>query len=377
MNITLAHHWLVAMRGGEKVLEELCQMFPGAPIETIVAAPRLPSGLMARHPIRQTLLGRLPGAHRYYRYCLPLYPLFLRIKRVDADLLLSSDASMIKGIGKTSRTRHICYCYSPPRYIWDLQQDYIDSLSKFSGFILKMTTNYLRAFDRRAAQRVDAFIAISDFVAQRIRSAYGRDSEVVYPPVDVKQFSPGRGWGQHYLVVSALTPYKRIDLAVRAFSRLGLPLVVIGDGPERRKLEGLAEGNVSFLGAQPDHVLRSHYQSCKALVFPGTEDFGITPLEAQASGRPVIAFGQGGALETVRESITGLFFHEQNEEALMQSVLKMERSVGEFDPRNCRDNALRFRPEVFRREMRNALFRACPDLFHKEKSLGLATLSRQ
>lgn len=220
---------------------------------------------------------------------------------------------------------------------------------------MKLCTRYLRAFDRRAAQRVDHFIAISDFVAQRIRIAYDRESVVVYPPVDTTFYLPAGQRENFYLVVSALTPYKRIDLAVQAFNRLGRRLVIIGDGPERARLEAMATGNIRFIGSQPDAVLRDHYQRCTSLIFPGVEDFGITPLEAQACGRPVIALARGGALETVIHEQTGLFFALPLPEAIEETVLRMEREADHFDPAFCRENALRFRQEVFRERMRKVL----------------------
>ncbi len=362
MQVFLAHHWIVTMRGGEKVLEEFCRLFTGAPIMTIAASPIIPSPIIARHLIKQSALGRLPMAHRYFRYAMPLFPQLLRSMRVDADLLLSSDASLIKGISKTPRTRHVCYCYSPPRYLWDMQQDYARFMPKWQSLLLKICTSHLRSFDRAAAQRVDGFIAVSDFVAWRIRQAYGRDATTVYPPIDVDAFASSLTQDDYYLVVSALTHYKRIDLAIQAFNRLGLPLVIIGDGPMSQRLKSLAASNITFLGHQPADVLKKCYQRCKALIFPGVEDFGLAPLEAQASGRPVIALARGGALETVLPGQTGILFQEQNPESLIDAVLRME-SGADFDPQACLENARRFRPEIFRARMRTILTRICPDLF--------------
>jgi glycosyltransferase involved in cell wall biosynthesis len=363
MRVTLAHHWLTTLRGGEKVLEQFCLLFPDAPIQTLVATPDFPSEIVTRHPIHQTILGRWAWARQRYRHFLPLYPLLLQTLAVDADLLISSDASLIKGIRKTPRTRHVCYCYSPPRYLWDVQDDYLQSMDRLTGVMLKLCTGYLRAFDRRAAQRVDRFIAISDFVAQRISMAYDRDSVVVYPPVDTTFYVPGGSRESFYLVVSALTAYKRIDLAVQAFNRLGKPLVIIGDGPERARLEAMAAKNIHFIGSRPDAILRDHYQRCTALIFPGIEDFGITPLEAQACGRPVIALARGGALETVIHKQTGLFFALPLPEAIEETVLRMEREADLFDPAVCRENALRFGQEVFRERMREVLEEVMPGLF--------------
>lgn len=363
MRVTLAHHWLTTLRGREKVLEQLCLLFPDAPIETLLAVPDFLSPIISRHPIHQSLLGRLPGARKWYRHALPLYPLFLRSGKVDADLLLSSDASLIKGIRKTPRTRHVCYCHSPPRYLWDAQDEYLQSMGRLTGLMLKLCTGYLRAFDRRAAQSVDLFLANSGFVAERIQLAYGKEATVVHPPVDTSFYVPGGPRESFYLVVSALTPYKRIDLAVEAFNQLGKPLVIIGDGPERAELEAMARSNIRFLGSQPDAILRDHYQRCTAMIFPGIKDFGITPLEAQACGRPVIALARGGALETVIHEQTGLFFALPLPEAIEETVVRMEREAKRFEPDVCRENALRFGQEVFRERMRDVLEEVMPGLF--------------
>lgn len=362
MRTVLAHHWIVTMRGGEKVLEELCRLFPGAPIMTIAAVSSIPSPTIARHVIRQSVLGRMSMTRRFFRCFFPVFPLVLRSMHVDADLLLSSDASLIKGISRTPRTRHVCYCYSPPRYLWDMQQDYARFMPKWQALLLKACTPHLRSFDRAAAWRVDGFIAISRFVAERIRLAYGRDATTIHPPVDVDAFAPSLSQDNYYLVVSALTAYKRIDLAVQAFNRLRLPLVIIGDGPLRRRLASQAASNITFLGHQSPGVLKQCYQRCKALIFPGVEDFGLTPLEAQASGRPVIAFARGGALETVLPERTGIFFQEQSVDALVDAVLRMENKT-DIDPRTCLMNARRFSPERFRSRMRTELSRMFPDLF--------------
>jgi len=365
MRVALAHHWLVTQRGGEKVLEQLCRLFPRAPIHTLVAAPILPSPVFACHKIHQTFLGQIPLGHRIYQQTLPLHPLALRwAPKIDADFLLCSDASLIKGIARTRQTRLVCYCYSPPRYIWDLSQEYARDLPQAQAFALRLFKRSLRNFDFSAAQRVDGFIAISRFVAQRIKYAYGQESIVVHPPVDVQAFAPCLRSKDHYLVVSALTPYKRIDLAVQAFNQLGLPLLVIGHGPLHTRLKAMAASNITFLGTQPHSVLREAYQSCRALIFPGIEDFGITPLEAQASGRPVVAYGHGGVLETVLPEKTGIYFPEQNVDSLMAAVLRMEAEFGNFDPRECRENARKFQANNFRQNLRAALNRIEPELFN-------------
>ena len=351
-HVALAHHWLVSMRGGEKVLEQIGELFPAAPIYTLVANPSRLSPALRSHPVHTSWLQRLPGAARHYKKLLPLFPAAVNALRVRApvDLIVSSDASVIKGLAYPPGTPHVCYCHSPPRYLWDLQEDYRQS-SEVGGAVGRLVFNrvtpWVREFDRRAAGRVTHFIANSEFVRRRIRDYYGRDSEIIYPPVALDAFAMTSAAPEDFhLVVSALTPYKRIDVAVAAFTRLGRPLVVIGEGSERGKLEAMAGPTVTFLGPQPAGVLADHFRRCRALVFPGVEDFGITPLEAMASGRPVIAYRTGGVLETVVDGATGLFFDEQTPESLLGALERFDAMS--FDPAVCRARAEDFAPERFR-----------------------------
>jgi glycosyltransferase involved in cell wall biosynthesis len=359
--VALAHHWLVGMRGGEKVLEQICQVLPGAPIYTLVARPTKLSHHLDDHVIRTSWLQRLPGGVRNYKKLLPFFPLAVSSLKVKepVDLVVSSDASVIKGLTIPTGVPHICYCHSPPRYLWDLQKDYAQS-AESGGVIGRAIFNrvvpYVREFDRQAAGRVTHFIANSEFVRQRIRDAYGREAEVIHPPVELKEFTvaPEKPDDFH-LVVSQLVPYKRIDFAVEAFNRLRRKLIIIGEGSERARLEKMAGPTITFLGSQPQTVLRDHYQRCRALIFPGVEDFGITPLEAQASGRPVVAYHEGGALETVREGLTGLFFAQQTAESLVDAVQRIDKMA--FDPAECRRNAELFSPEDFREKFTTFLAR--------------------
>jgi len=361
LRIALGHHWLVGMRGGEKVLEQMCAVVGEVPIYTLVAQPDKLSAALRRHPIRTSWLQRLPGAARHYKKLLPLFPAAVGALRVHdpVDLVFTSDASVVKGLRIPPGAKHICYCHSPPRYLWDLQDDYMQSAEAGGALgraVFARVSPYVREFDRRAAQRVTHFIANSAFVQARIQRCYGRTSEVIHPPVYLEDFplSPDAPEDFH-LVVSQLVPYKRIDLAVAAFTQMKRKLVIIGEGSERGRLERLAGPTVRFLGSQPGEVLRDHYRRCRAFVFPGIEDFGITPLEAQAAGRPVIAYGAGGVLETVQDHATGLFFREQTTEALVDAVEQFESRSGGFDPAVCRANAERFAPERFRREISDFL----------------------
>jgi len=341
------------MRGGEKVLEEFCILFPGAPIYTLVCCREKLSERLREHPITESSLGWFTGARHLYKHALPIFPWLIRALKVKGkpQFVLSSDASLIKGLRIPEGVPHVCYCHSPPRYLWDQQGSYEKSagVGLFKRAVLRWITPSLQRWDRAAAQRVDYFIANSEFVRQRILHAYGKDARVIHPPVAVDDFQPVAEVRDFYLIVSQLVPYKRVDIAVEAFNKSGKRLVVIGEGSELANLKAMARSNVELLGSQPFPVLREHYARCRGFVFPGVEDFGITPLEAQASGRPVIALRAGGALETIIEGETGLFFDEQNADSLMDAVERFEQT--DWQSKLCRQNALRFGPARFRREI--------------------------
>ena len=374
VRVALAHHWLTGMRGGEKVLEEISLLFPDAPVYTLVAQPDKLSARLRGHALHTSWLQRVPGAVRHYRKLLPLFPAAISALKVrpPADLVLSSDASVIKGLSYPPGTPHVCYCHSPPRYLWDLQDDYAQSAEAGGAVgraLFRATVPRVREFDRQAAARVTHFIANSAFVRDRIRDHYGREAEIIHPPVTLDEFTVAdRPAENFHLIVSQLTPYKRVDIAVEAFNLLGKQLVIIGEGSERRRLEAMAGKNVILLGAQPFSVLKDHYRRCRALVFPGIEDFGIVPLEAQASGRPVIAYGKGGALETVVPGVTGLFFPEQTPERLIEAVEKFEAMPDRFEPAACRQQAEKFSSSQFRHELTTFLAKAFPVFWNREWS---------
>jgi len=353
--LALAHHWLVNLRGGEKVLKQFSLTFPETPIYTLIAYKEVVSEFAHPSSVEPSILKRLPGARHYFRNLLFLFPAFNASIKVpqETQLILSSDAGLIKGIRVPDGCIHVCYCHTPPRYLWELQDEYL-KVSR-SGLLkrafLKMISPYLRRYDKEAAGKVDYFIANSRFVASRILKYYGRESVVIYPPVDLEAFEVCRRKKDYYLIVSELVPYKRVDIAVRAFNKNRMNLVVVGDGPERDRLQGIAEENVRFVGRLPFAEMKRYYQEAKAFVFPGLEDFGITPLEAQACGTPVIAFRGGGALETVKEGETGWFFDAQTPEALNLCLSSIE-SRKDLDPASCRANSERFSPEKFRTEIR-------------------------
>jgi glycosyltransferase involved in cell wall biosynthesis len=353
--VALAHHWLVAMRGGEKVLEQICRLFPGAPIHTLVARLEKLSGQLQSHPIHTSWLQRIPGGSRHYKKLLPLFPTAVSSLRIEGDyeLILSSDASLIKGLQYPSQSLHVCYCHSPPRYLWDMMEEYQNS-AEMGGMAGRALFNSIapmvRDFDLQAAKKVDHFIANSQFVRERIARYYKREAMVIHPPVDIDSFSLAENEPEDfYLVVSQLVPYKRIELAVQAFTKLKKRLIVIGEGSERPRLEKIAGPTIQFLGHQPFQTVRDYFRRCRALVFPGIEDFGITLLEAQACGRAVVAFRKGGALETIRERVTGLFFDEPSTDALASAIEALE--LNPLNPMECRSNAEGFGPDRFRRQL--------------------------
>ncbi len=350
MRIALVHDWLNQHGGAEKVLEAMVGLYPDAPVYTSMYAPdRMPEAYRA-WDIRTTWMDRLPGIHAHHQPYLPLYPLaFDRLDLSDYDVVLSNKSGFCHGV-RTDGALHICYCLTPTRYLWQFDA-YIERerLSPALAAVLRPLVGVLKRWDYAAAQRVDHFIAISSEIQRRIARYYRRDSVILYPPVETSRYAPADRHDDYYLVVSRLIPYKRVDLAVRACTRLGLPLLVAGSGRDRERLEEMAGPTVQFLGRVPDEDLPDLLARCRAFLFPGLEDFGIAPVEAQAAGRPVIAYRGGGALDTVIEGETGLFFDEQSVESLCDALERFEGMT--FSPAACRASAERFDAAVFDREL--------------------------
>lgn len=359
MKVAIVHYWLVGMRGGERVLESLCRMFPDAHIYTHVAIRENLSPTILRHHITETFIARLPFARRHYPKYLPLMPLALESLDMTAyDLIISNEAGPAKGIIPGPNSIHLNYCCSPMRYIWDQYHVYRSRAGFFTRLLMPVLTHYLRVWDAVAAMRTDHFLADSHHVANRIKKFYRRDADVVYPPVMVDAFLPvpTTEIGDFYLWCGELVRYKRPDLAIEAFNASGRRLIVIGDGEERKTLEAIAKPNISFLGKAPFDELTYHAARCTALVFPGEEDFGIVPLEVQAAGRPVIAYAKGGALETVIEGKTGMFFNDDTASSLNDAIERFERSaLGTICAQDCRDNASRFSEANFQAGIAAAL----------------------
>jgi len=374
MKVALVHDWLTGMRGGEKVLEVFCELFPDAHLYTLLHNKGSLSNTIEEMDIRTSFIQKLPLIKKKYRHLLPIFP--TAIERFDLrgyDLVLSSSHCVAKGVITCADTLHICYCFTPMRYIWDLHNLYFGK--ERAGMITRIASSlvlqYLRKWDVTSSKRVDKFVAISRYIAERIKKNYGRDSELIYPPVDCSYFKPGLSHENFYLMVSPLAPNKRVDIAVEAFNTIDLPLIVIGSGQEEKKLEKMAGRNIKLMGWQPDEIVREHYVNCKALIFPGVEDFGIVPLEAQACGKPVIAYGEGGALETIvpldtnirnekeqSSNATGMFFYEQTPESLAQAVARFEDVHGLFNWKVIRKNAESFDGAIFKDKVKKYIEKA-------------------
>ncbi|HEX5321043.1 MAG TPA: glycosyltransferase [Stellaceae bacterium] len=353
MKVAIVHYWLVGMRGGEKVVEALCQMFPEADIFTHVYDPAAVSETIRRHRVTTSFIGSLPRAKHWYKRYLPLMPMALEhLDLRGYDLVISSESGPAKGVIPPPGARHLCYCHSPMRYLWNMFHDYRDQSGLLTRWAMPPLSHYLRLWDTVSANRVDRFVANSAVVAARIRRYYGREAEVVWPPVEVDAFAavPADERGDYMLMVGELVAYKRPDLAVEAFNRMRRKLVVIGGGEMLGRLRRLAGPTVTILGPQPFDVLCHHYARCEALIFPGEEDFGIVPVEAMASGRPVIAYGRGGATETVVSGLSGTLFDEQSVEALTAAVEDFR--VEDFDPAAIAAHARQFSRERFIAGMR-------------------------
>ncbi len=355
MRVAIVHDWLNQIGGAEGVLEVLVEMFPGAPVYTSMYWPEAMPAAYRHWDIRTTWMDRLPGIHRHHQPYLLLYPLaFGGLELSGYDLVISNKSGFCFGVRTPLETRHICYCLTPTRFVWDYG-GYVkrEQIGGAARQLVRPFLGWLRRWEKKAAERIHSFAAISREIESRIRHWYKRESAIIYPPVDTKRFVPNED-GSHddyFLIVSRLVPYKRIDLAVRAFTELGLPLWIGGSGRDRASLEALAGPNVRFLGRVPDEDLGSLIAGCRAFVFPGLEDFGITPVQAMAAGRPVIAYAGGGALDYVVDGVTGTFFSEQTPESLAEAVRRLDEI--KCDPGAIRAHAEQFDVEVFKASVRH------------------------
>jgi len=361
--IALVHEYLNQFGGAERMLLTLCAIFPDAPIYTLFYDAKATGGVFEGRDVRTSFLQKIPFVKKHHRGFPLLMPLAIeQFDFSDFDIVISISASFAKGIITKPHTKHICICLTPPRFLWDDSHKFVEEFgySKLIRNILPPFISYLRIWDREASYRVDEFWAISDFIRQRIKKYYSRDSELVYPPVDVSKFylqPTTYNLQSYFLIVGRLVAYKRFDLGIKAFAKLGLPLKIVGTGPEFKKLRycatALRAKNIEFLGLVSDDRLADLYSKSQALVFPQEEDFGIVPLEAMASGRPVIAFRSGGATETILENKTGIFFDEQTTDALAYAVKNFDPR--KFGPEDCRKQAEKFDVQIFKSNILNKI----------------------
>jgi glycosyltransferase involved in cell wall biosynthesis len=376
-HIAIVHEWFTSMRGGEKCVEALCEVFPEATLFALVHVPGSVSPTIEKMPLRTSFVQHLPFSARRYRHYLPLFPAAVRRFDLSAfDLVISSHHCVAKGVRVPERALHICYCHTPMRYLWHSYDEYFGPgrASLLTRLGMGLTAGPLRRWDVRTASSPRWFVANSENVRRRIREIYRREADVIYPPVETARFPVSTRDDGYFLVVSALVPYKRIDLAVEVFNRSGDRLVVVGDGPELPVLRAASRDNVRFLGWQSDRTIEELMAGCTAVLFPGEEDFGIVPVEAMAAGKPVIAYAAGGALETVIDTPslrTGVLFPEQTPDALREGVVRFRETS--FDPQQLHAFALGFDREVYKRSMREYILdRWAVQVLNSERVSGIA-----
>lgn len=356
MKVAIVQEWLTNLGGSERVTLALSEIFPEALIFTSIFNPeKLPDNFKKLN-IRTSFLQRIPMAKRKHQMMFPLMPYaFESFDFSEFDVVISSNHSCAKGIITGPKTLHICYCCTPTRYLWSNYHEYLQE-SNFNFFVNKAIpglTNKLRLWDRVAADRPDKYVCISKYIASRIKKYYKKDAIVIYPPVDTSFYQPTDKIGDYYLVVGRLIPYKKVDIVIKAFNDLGLPLKIIGSGPESKKLKKMAGENIEFLSDLSDKEVKNYYSKCLAFIAPQEEDFGITPVEAMASGRPVIAYNRGGLKETVIEGLTGTFFNEQTPQCLIDTIKKFRPD--RYDPKRIRQHALNFSESSFKRRMKEMI----------------------
>ncbi|RCR71336.1 glycosyltransferase family 4 protein [Larkinella punicea] len=371
--VALVHEWLVTFAGSESVVEQILQLYPQSDLFTLVDfLPDSQRPLILNKTATTSFIQKLPWAKKKYRTYLPFMPLAIEQFDLSAyDVVVSSSHAVAKGVLTGPNQLHICYCHSPMRYAWDLYHQYLNESglkTGVSGALAKLILHYIRLWDYQSAQRVDYFVANSRYIARRIRKVYGRDADVIYPPVDTGKFVLCEQKENYYLTASRMVPYKKINLIVETFATMpDKRLVVVGDGPDFEKIKRLATPNIELVGYQSDAVLISYMQKAKAFLFAAEEDFGITPVEAQACGTPVLAYGKGGVLESVVNQKTGLFFDRQQVDSLTECVQRFEQSADQFDPAAIHQHAQRFSRETFRQEFDRYVTRKTTEWFSADQ----------
>lgn len=350
--VALVHYWLVTLRGGERVLERMLKLYPGADIFTHVYNPAAMSRTIREANVHTSFISRLPYSQRFYKHYLPLMPYALEhFDLTGYDLVISSESGPAKGVITHPDSLHACYCHSPMRYLWDHFHQYRTESGPLVRLATSATYKRLRQWDVDSSARVDRFAANSNFIRNRIRKFWRREAEVIHPPVETDLFSPSDEVGDYYLWTGQMVPYKRPDLAVDAFNANGRPLLMVGTGSMLKALKARAKPNITFVDRMDFKTLRQSYAQARAFVMTAEEDFGITPVESMASGRPVVAYGRGGARDSVVPDRTGIFFHRQDADALAEAVEEMERFLPHFDPANAVAQANRFAPDIFDEKM--------------------------
>ncbi len=370
--IAIVHEWLTSHAGSEKVVEQILEIYPHADLYSLVDfLPEDSRGFIKNKPVTTSFVQKLPFAERGFRSYLPLMPLAVEQFDLSAyDLIISSHHAVAKGVITRPDQLHISYVHTPLRYGWELQHQYLHQAGLTHGLksgLTRAILHYMRLWDVASANRVDCYIANSRYVARRIEKTYRRPAEVIYPPVDTQRFEAGTHRDDYYLSVSRFVPYKRVDLTIAAFNELGLPLVIIGDGASNLAMRRLAKGNIRFLGKQPDSVVTDYMQRCRGFIFPPEEDFGITPVEAQAAGAPVVAYAKGGQAETVIPGKTGILFPDQTIESLVQSVRQLHACVNQFDSGALRENAERFSIDCFKEQFERFVERVWAQFLENER----------
>lgn len=350
MKVALVHDYLIRFGGAERVFLNLKKIFPKADIFTLLYDEKKMGKYFPDNQINTSFLQNFPFSRKYHRLLAPLIPSAVEsLDLRDYDLVISSSSAFIKGLILRPKTTHICYCHNPSRFLWDYAGQYETNFPSLKRILF----HYLRLWDKSASSRVDYFIANSQITAQRIKKYYGKESRVIYPPVvlaDENDVSLKNNPEEFFLIVSQLTPYKRIDLAIDAFNKLELPLVIIGEGRDNKRLRRMANGNIKFLGYQPDEIVREYFKKCKAFIFPGEDDFGIAPVEVMSFGKPVLAFRKGGATETILEGVAGEFFDDLVTESLADGIRRVR--MNNYDPLLIRERTERFSQEKFERRIK-------------------------